>query len=69
MLYRSQLLKLAGCPNKLDSWPTCANGDKRAVQLLVFGGKKLNVTSKLQELMRRTKEGNADCMPLLFGMT
>ena len=53
----TSLGNLVGYPNELDSWPTCANGDKRVVQLLVFGGKTLNVTSKLQELVRLTKGG------------
>ena len=45
------------CLNDVESWPGSVNSDRGAVQLLMFGGKKLDVTNKLQELVRPNKGG------------
>ena len=45
------------CLNDIESWPDSVNSDRGAVQLLMFAGKKLDITNKRQGLVRPNKEG------------
>ena len=57
------LSKLTGCPNELDSWPTCTNSNKGAVQLVTVRreeAKHHQQASRAREMDRGNQGVNAD---------